>query len=85
MHLLQQPEEKNFVGTANSCVYVVGLEECSPCGGCACIQQEVFDVIYYELLIPNEIITGEMNPLQLMRSSRVLLEKSHHMSTDTKK
>ena len=33
------------------------------------------DVIYYELLKPNETITGERYQMQLMRLSRALWEK----------
>ena len=33
------------------------------------------DVIYYELLKPNETITGKRYPTQLMRLSRALREK----------
>ena len=43
------------------------------------------DVIYYELLKPNETITGERYRTQLMRLSRELLEKGHNTSRGTKK
>ena len=36
---------------------------------------EVADVIYYELLKPNETVTGERYRTQLMRLSRALREK----------
>ena len=36
---------------------------------------EVAEVIYYELLKPNETITGERYRMQLMRLSRALREK----------
>ena len=39
------------------------------------------DVIYYELLKPNETITGERYRKQLMRLSRVLREKRPQYKT----
>ena len=46
---------------------------------------EYADVIYYELLKPNEAITGERYQMQLMRLSRALRKKGLNTSRETKK
>ena len=43
------------------------------------------DVIYYELLKPNETTTGERYRTQLMRLSRALRENGHNTSRGKKK
>ena len=43
-----------------------------------CIWWDQFDVVYYELLKPNEIITGAFYRTQLMRLSRVHKDKRGH-------
>ena len=43
-----------------------------------CIWWDQLDVVYYELLKPNETITGALYRTQLMRLSRVLKEKRTH-------
>ena len=54
------------MGTGWSCFYVVRSDKYSRCEG---------RVIYYELLKPNETITGERYRTQLMRLRRALREK----------
>jgi len=49
-----------------------------------CIWWDQFGVVYYELLKPNEIITGALYRKQLMRLSRALKEKHAHYSRHDK-
>ena len=50
-----------------------------------CIWWDQVGVIYYELLEPNETITGERYRTQLMRLSRALCKSGHNTSRGTKK
>ena len=50
-----------------------------------CIWWDQVGVIYYELLKPNETITGERYWTKLMRLSRALHENGHNTSRGTKK
>ena len=43
-----------------------------------CIWWDQLGIVYYELLKPNEIITGAVNRTQLVRLSRALKEKRAH-------
>ncbi|GJQ84612.1 hypothetical protein Trydic_g10222 [Trypoxylus dichotomus] len=61
------------MGAARSCFYI-GSAEYSPSKVMLCIWSDQVGVIYYELLKPNETITGERYGLELMRLSRALRE-----------
>ena len=49
-----------------------------------CIWWDQFGDVYYELLKPNEIITGVLYRTQLMRLSRALKKKRAHYSKHDK-
>jgi len=49
-----------------------------------CIWWDQLDIVYYELLKPNETITGALYRTQLMRLSRALKEKRAHYSRHDK-
>ena len=75
MDSLQQPKEKKVTGPPSHVSTSTPQPNIHAAKVMLCIWWDQVGVIYYELLKPNETITGEQYRLQLIRLSRALREK----------